>query len=75
MLFHRYCENIGRSHKSNNIYLIVDLNKKELYQKCHDADCSNFVSTPKKLPDEILFQLDTEGDDFISNAVIDESAA
>ncbi|XP_020287542.1 DNA-directed primase/polymerase protein-like [Pseudomyrmex gracilis] len=69
----RYCENIGRNHKSNNIYLIVNLNKKELYQKCHDADCSSFVSTPKRLPDEIVFQLDTEGDDFISNAVIDEN--
>lgn len=73
ILFYRYCENIGRCHKSNNIYWIVDLNKKKMYQKCHDEDCSGFLSTPKNLPEEIAFKFDIEGDAFISHAIIDEN--
>ncbi|EFN88011.1 DNA-directed primase/polymerase protein [Harpegnathos saltator] len=69
----RFCENIGRWHKSNNIYWIVDLNKKEIYQKCHDEDCSGFSSTPKSLPEEIIFMLDTEGDTLISDVMIEEN--
>ncbi|XP_018048541.1 PREDICTED: DNA-directed primase/polymerase protein-like isoform X2 [Atta colombica] len=68
----RYCENIGRYHKSNNVYWIVDLNTKKVYQKCHDEDCSEFLSTPKNLPEEILFKLDKEGDIFMTGATIDE---
>ena len=71
-LFYRYCENIGRYHKSNNVYWIVDLNTKKVYQKCHDEDCSEFLSTPKNLPEEILFKLDIEGDTFMTGAIIDE---
>uniref|UniRef100_A0A348G6D5 DNA-directed primase/polymerase protein n=1 Tax=Odontomachus monticola TaxID=613454 RepID=A0A348G6D5_ODOMO len=69
----RFCENIGRWHKSNNVYWIVDLNKKEIYQKCHDEDCSGFSSVPKSLPEEIMFMLDTEGDILISSVIIDEN--
>ncbi|XP_050449102.1 DNA-directed primase/polymerase protein-like [Cataglyphis hispanica] len=71
----RYCENIGRYHKSNNIYWIVDLNKKKMYQKCHDEDCSDFLSTPKSLPEDITFKLDIEGDILISHVMIDENIA
>ncbi|XP_011156785.2 DNA-directed primase/polymerase protein [Solenopsis invicta] len=67
----RYCENIGKYHKSNNVYWIVDLNIKQIYQKCHDPDCSDFTSTPKNLPEEILFKLDTDGDTFLAS-LIDE---
>jgi len=42
-----------------------------VYQKCHDEDCSEFLSTPKNLPEEILFKLDIEGDTFMT-ATIDE---
>lgn len=70
---YRFCENIGRWHKSNNVYWIVDLNKKEIYQKCHDEDCSGFSSVPKSLPEEIMFMLDTEGDILISSVIIDEN--
>jgi len=71
-LFYRYCENIGRYHKSNNVYWIVDLNNKMMYQKCHDPDCSGFASVPKSLPEEIIFTLDIEGDSLISCAVVGE---
>lgn len=69
---HRYCENIGRWHKSNNIYLIVDLTKQVIYQKCHDENCSDFMSSPKKLPEEISFQLDSEDEEFIYCAMLSE---
>ncbi|KAF7418588.1 hypothetical protein HZH68_001241 [Vespula germanica] len=69
---YRYCENIGRWHKSNNIYWIVDLTKQVIYQKCHDENCSDFISSPKKLPEEINFQLDSEDEIFISCAILAE---
>ena len=30
----RFCGNIGRSHKSNNIYYVADISRKCIYQKC-----------------------------------------
>ncbi|XP_015906052.2 DNA-directed primase/polymerase protein isoform X1 [Parasteatoda tepidariorum] len=49
---YRYCSNIGRHHKSNNIMLIVDLRKKHYYQKCHDPECraENYKSVAISLP-------------------------
>ncbi|NXG57043.1 PRIPO protein, partial [Hemiprocne comata] len=43
---YRWCENIGRAHKSNNIMILVDLKKEVWYQKCHDPVCreNNFKS-------------------------------
>ncbi|XP_066595529.1 DNA-directed primase/polymerase protein-like [Prorops nasuta] len=64
---YRYCQNIGRQHKSNNIYWIVDLNKKVMYQKCHDEECANFKSNPKRIPEEICFLLDKENDELLSS--------
>ncbi|XP_076295626.1 DNA-directed primase/polymerase protein [Lasioglossum baleicum] len=65
---YRYCENIGRCHKSNNVFLIVDLSNKTIYQKCHDEDCSGFESELKKLPEEVSFQID-DGDDMLLSCV------
>ncbi|XP_065920720.1 DNA-directed primase/polymerase protein-like isoform X2 [Dysidea avara] len=36
---YRWCENIGRQHKSNNIMIIADLLRGVYYQKCYDPDC------------------------------------
>lgn len=36
ILKYRYCENIGRHHKSNHIYFVVDLSRRIYYQKCYD---------------------------------------
>ncbi|XP_011497411.1 PREDICTED: DNA-directed primase/polymerase protein-like [Ceratosolen solmsi marchali] len=58
----RFCQNIGRWHKSNNIYFVIDLNKKVMYQKCHDEDCQYFTSVPKKLPVEVAFYFEDETD-------------
>lgn len=50
---YRYCGNIGREHRSNNICLIVDLNRLLVYQTCYDPDCRGFQSTPTPLPPEV----------------------
>jgi len=42
----KYCEHIGREHKSNHITFVVDLKNWVYYQKCFDPECSNFKSDP-----------------------------
>ncbi|KAF6211767.1 hypothetical protein GE061_012282 [Apolygus lucorum] len=53
----RFCGNINREHKSNNVKYVVDLDKYEYYQKCHDFECSGYRSPPKPLPSEVVFQI------------------
>mmetsp|Transcript_5284 Transcript_5284/g.7825 ORF Transcript_5284/g.7825 Transcript_5284/m.7825 type:complete len:486 (-) Transcript_5284:220-1677(-) len=59
LIFHlagnnRYCENIRRSHKSNNVYMIVDLAENFMVQGCHDAEsCHGFRGFPIPLPENI----------------------
>ncbi|NXD70187.1 PRIPO protein, partial [Eolophus roseicapillus] len=52
---YRWCANIGRAHKSNNIMILVDLKKEVWYQKCHDPVCreKNFKSQSFPLPPRI----------------------
>ncbi|XP_021398556.1 DNA-directed primase/polymerase protein isoform X4 [Lonchura striata] len=49
---YRWCENIGRAHKSNNIMILIDLKNEVWYQKCHDPVCreQNFKSQSFPLP-------------------------
>ncbi|XP_044045084.1 DNA-directed primase/polymerase protein [Siniperca chuatsi] len=49
----RWCENVERFHKSNNIMIVVDLKEEVWYQKCHDPECKNFRSSSYPLPREI----------------------
>ncbi|VAH26203.1 unnamed protein product [Triticum turgidum subsp. durum] len=39
----RYCEHIGREHKSNHVMYIVDFQRAAYYQKCYDPDCRGTV--------------------------------
>ncbi|CAJ1052347.1 DNA-directed primase/polymerase protein [Xyrichtys novacula] len=61
---YRWCENVERFHKSNNIMIVADLKEEVWYQKCHDPNCKNFRSTSYPLPREIcvsyLLALDDE---------------
>ncbi|XP_051697246.2 DNA-directed primase/polymerase protein isoform X4 [Oryctolagus cuniculus] len=61
---YRWCENIGRAHKSNNIMILVDLKNEVWYQKCHDPICKaeNFKTDCLPLPAEVclLFLLKEE---------------
>ncbi|KAG7225831.1 hypothetical protein INR49_014352 [Caranx melampygus] len=50
---YRWCKNVKRFHKSNNIMIVVDLKEEVWYQKCHDPDCRNFRSSSYPLPQEI----------------------
>uniref|UniRef100_UPI003AAA5D69 DNA-directed primase/polymerase protein n=1 Tax=Centroberyx gerrardi TaxID=166262 RepID=UPI003AAA5D69 len=50
---YRWCENVGRFHKSNNIMILVDLKEEVWYQKCHDPACKSFRSSSYPLPQEI----------------------
>lgn len=47
---YKYCANVGRHHKSNNVILFADLCKGEMYQKCFDPNCRGFRSSPWPLP-------------------------
>ncbi|XP_036372441.1 DNA-directed primase/polymerase protein [Megalops cyprinoides] len=55
ILKYRWCQNVGRFHKSNNIMILVDLKEEVWYQKCHDPACrsENYRSSNYPLPKEI----------------------
>ncbi|CAF1656448.1 unnamed protein product [Didymodactylos carnosus] len=48
---YRYCENIHRQHKKNQIYFIIDPIKRIYYQKCYDPDCQGFRSRSRTIID------------------------
>ncbi|KAM5191851.1 DNA-directed primase/polymerase protein isoform 2-T3 [Mantella aurantiaca] len=52
---YRWCENVGRAHKGNNVMLLVDLKRDVWYQKCHDPICraQNYKSDCYPLPPEV----------------------
>ncbi|KAH8055513.1 hypothetical protein JL721_10242 [Aureococcus anophagefferens] len=47
----RFCENVGREHRSNNIMLCVDLATSTWHQRCFDEGCRGFRSGERPLPD------------------------
>ncbi|XP_030533169.1 DNA-directed primase/polymerase protein isoform X3 [Rhodamnia argentea] len=50
----RFCERIGREHKSNHVIYVVDLNWAAYYQKCHDPDCKGYRSPLRPIPEDIV---------------------
>uniref|UniRef100_A0A8D0HAN3 DNA-directed primase/polymerase protein n=1 Tax=Sphenodon punctatus TaxID=8508 RepID=A0A8D0HAN3_SPHPU len=71
---YRWCQNIGRAHKSNNIMILVDLKKEVWYQKCYDPVCrsESYKSECYPLPPEVsLTFLFKEEEDY--TYVMDES--
>lgn len=56
VLGYRFCENIGREHRSNGIMYVVDVNVGTFYQKCYDPDCRaiSFRSVVRPIPPECL---------------------
>ncbi|KMZ78148.1 hypothetical protein PVIIG_04922 [Plasmodium vivax India VII] len=40
----KFCKNKNRAHKSNHIYVVFNHLKNLFVQKCHDSECSHFVS-------------------------------
>jgi hypothetical protein len=58
----RWCECIGRAHRSNNIQWTVDLRLWHCTQSCHDPDCRmlGFRGTPVPLPQVIREQVEDQ---------------
>nr|GMC68456.1 DNA-directed primase/polymerase protein isoform X2 [Ipomoea batatas] len=50
----RYCERIGREHKSNHVMYVVDLRRGDYYQKCHDPDCRGYRSPLRPIPGNVI---------------------
>jgi hypothetical protein len=48
----RWCENVGRAHKSNHIYWVVDVHNGTYCQRCHDPECRFFSSPSRSLPQD-----------------------
>ncbi|KAF9602333.1 hypothetical protein IFM89_026538 [Coptis chinensis] len=54
MLRNRYCERIGRQHKSNHVMYVVDFKRTVYYQKCYDPDCKGYRSPFRPIPDDVI---------------------
>lgn len=70
----RYCGNVKRQHKNNNVKYVVDLNEMYWYQKCYDPDCHQYRSNGTKLPDEICFEYSNRIIDGLSDSQLIEIA-
>eukprot|EP00980_Cylindrotheca_fusiformis_P031437 scaffold26366_cov117-Cylindrotheca_fusiformis.AAC.8 len=57
----RYCELVGRSHKSNNVFWTIDLSSWTCFQGCHDPDCFGRGS-PVSVPEEFVKKIKAEFD-------------
>ncbi|KAL7526860.1 hypothetical protein ACHAXR_001683, partial [Thalassiosira sp. AJA248-18] len=54
----RYCEHIGRAHKSNNVIWNVHLIDRIVWQSCHDPECRGFRGRAIDLPEEVNLEID-----------------
>uniref|UniRef100_F6S7I5 DNA-directed primase/polymerase protein n=1 Tax=Xenopus tropicalis TaxID=8364 RepID=F6S7I5_XENTR len=72
---YRWCANIRRAHKSNNVMLLVDVKREVWYQKCHDPICraQNFKSECLPLPSEVCLPFLFKEDDEESIFTMDEN--
>nr|CCC48147.1 conserved hypothetical protein, fragment [Trypanosoma vivax Y486] len=50
----RYCGNVGRQHRSNGVYITVDLEHRTWAQKCFDPDCGKYRGPYKTIPADIF---------------------
>ncbi|KAL6508411.1 hypothetical protein OROHE_021953 [Orobanche hederae] len=60
----RYCERIGREHKSNHVIYVVDIRRAVYYQKCHDPDCRGYRSPLRPVPYDVI----PDSDSFFDNS-------
>lgn len=54
MCQNRFCRNVGRPHRSNNVSFVVNLEAGECRQHCTDDGCRGWRSDAVLLPEEIL---------------------
>ena len=50
----KYCHNIKREHKSNHVFIEIDLSYGFMYQKCWDVDCKGYNSDPVSIDKSVL---------------------
>lgn len=49
----RYCGGVGRPHRSNGVYYVVDLRGGTFRQRCHDPECKGYRSPASPLPADV----------------------
>lgn len=49
----RYCARIGREHRSNGVFIVVDLRGGAWTQRCYDPDCRSFRGPFTALPPDV----------------------
>ncbi|XP_036439346.1 DNA-directed primase/polymerase protein isoform X2 [Colossoma macropomum] len=71
---YRWCYNVGRFHKSNNIIIVVDLKDEVWYQRCHDPECrsQNYRSSSFPLPQEVCMSYMLKEDEEDQEYLMDE---
>ena len=50
----RFCGAIGRPHKSNGVYYVVDLAAGLYHQRCHDPECAGYRGEWERLPGDVV---------------------
>lgn len=50
----RYCGNLGREHRSNGVFYVVDLQGGGWTQRCYDPACRGYRSPVTALPEAVL---------------------
>lgn len=47
---YKYCGRVGRHHRSNNVVLVVEVGRREMFQRCFDPECRGYRSVPWAIP-------------------------
>lgn len=50
----KFCLNKKQCHKSNHVYYVVEVDKKEFYQRCFDDECKKYQGTRHRVPMRIM---------------------
>ncbi len=50
----KYCMNTKKRHKSNHVYYVVNMDTRELYQRCFDENCKKYEGLHHKLSPQLV---------------------
>ena len=71
----RFCDNIGRAHKSNNIFWNVHLGDRICWLGCHDPECKGFRGKSFDLPEEVNIEIDEYFLEYELSLIIEDEVA
>ena len=60
-LKNRFCKNIGRNHRRNGIFFVIDIENFTFTQRCTDNDCRGFQSQATPIDPALFFKRENEG--------------